>query len=68
MTYSDESAGVDHGLLLLDLLQEGSLDVLVGLGRTGAKERHGGWKIGDVWGVDYSRRSRSSVGREVTEI
>lgn len=66
MTYSDESAGVDHGLLLLDLLQEGSLDVLVGLGRAGAQERHGGWEIGDVWrwiiidGVE--------VSREVTEI
>lgn len=43
MTYSDESAGIVHGLLLLNLLQEGSLDVLVGLGGgAGAKERHGG--------------------------
>jgi hypothetical protein len=43
VTYSDESAGIVHGLLLLNLLQEGSLDVLVGLGRgAGAKERHGG--------------------------
>ena len=43
MTYSDESPGIVQGLLLLNLLQEGSLDVLVGLGgRAGAKERHGG--------------------------
>lgn len=42
VTYSDESAGIVHGRLLLNLLQEGSLDVLVGLGSAGAKEGHGG--------------------------
>lgn len=58
MTYSDESAGIVHGLLLLNLLQEGSLDVLVGLGGgAGAKERHGGlWRIGDALKVGWGKK------------
>lgn len=48
VTYSDQSAGIVHGRLLLNLLQEGSLDVLVGLGSAGAEERHDGRSCGDM--------------------
>ena len=35
VTYSDQSTGVVHGRLLLQLLHEGGLDVLGGLGGGG---------------------------------
>lgn len=41
VTYADESAGVVHRLLLLNLLQQSSLDVLIGLGGgSTTEERH----------------------------
>lgn len=35
VTYSDQSAGIAHSRLLLQLLHEGGLDFLRGLGRGG---------------------------------
>lgn len=68
MTYSDESAGIVHSLLLLNLLQEGSLDVLVGLGRAGAKERHGGWQVLEMVLAGELIDGERSWSEESTEI